>query len=153
MCGELVDFSIITNNELTDEELFIYNTQKILLFACRFNLTGVVTEALALHAKSKDRDKLFGQFWYLQCKLKEKFFDVPRGKITVTEWRSKVLSKEEQREAKKAPGGLKQAVIDKLPADVKSRFCEYLSQNKLPKKCLEDLADSYFLGQYRRSLG
>lgn len=159
--GELLDFKIVTTKkeDYEDEMLLLYNTWNICGFISKFELTadekidGIAIEGLSFGGIGGKKDLLQGNFWVLLVHLKKHFFDIPVGKIPVLSWRAKVLSKEEQREAKKPKNGLKQAVIDKLPADVRSRFEEYLVENKLPKKCLEDLADSYFLGQYRLSLG
>lgn len=159
--GELLDFEIVTSKkeEYDNEELLLYNASNVCRFIsnCELNLNesinGIAIEGLSFGGIGGKKDVLQGNFWVLLTHLKTYFNDIPVGKIPVLSWRSKVLSKEEQREAKKTKDGLKKAVIDKLPADVNPRFEKYLEETKLPKKCLADLADSYFLGQYRLSLG
>lgn len=172
--GALVDFTLVINKELNDEELFIWNVNKLLDFIdenCRRTgkePVGFVTEDLALHAISADKDKIWGQFWYLQCKLKEVYGWVPRGRIPVTSWRSYILTKKEQREAKTTKDGLKQAVFDKLPGDWQVRIMDYLEEHRVeinvakglnPEskskeylKARYDLGDAASLGLSRLSL-
>jgi len=163
MNGNLIDFLLVHNEHLHEEELFIYNISQIVDFsrglAARYVLEGFVTEALALHAPSKDKDQLFGQFWILQYELAKEFATVPRGKITVAEWRSSVLTKAEQRElkAEDSKNGLKIGCVRKLPEDVRERFEHYLAVNKVKriasKEPLYDLSDAYHIGKYRLSYG
>lgn len=158
MKGNLIDFLLIKNDILTAEELWIYNWQQLHEFikgmVARNILEGFVTEALALHAPSKEKDMLFGHFGYIQGKLAEKYPSAPRGKITVAEWRSTVLTKPEQKEWKaKDKNGLKMGCVEKLPTDVRARFENYLLANKIKriasKEPLYDLTDAYWLGKYR----
>lgn len=176
LSGNLRDFIVVCNGELQDEELISYNSDQLLNFVDKHfyqtgkEPTGFVTEALALHAKSADKDRVFGQFWHLQSELLKFYPWVPRGKISVAAWRASVLTKEEQREAKKlgCKDPLKVACYNKLPDDIRCRFEAYLEEhrdrinvakgNKLGGKSKEylnarlDISDAYLLGKYRLSL-
>jgi len=89
------------------------------------------------------------------------------GTVPVTMWRSKVLTKEEQREAKAAgTDGLKWAVFNKLPATTRKQYADYVeemkdeinmakdsklkpgSKSKKYVDALQDLADAYFIAKF-----
>lgn len=165
--GELIDFTIIasaTGNEKTKthlpvfngEDLLIYNADKINEFINhqdKYALDGIVIEGLSFGGLSGNKDILQGNFWYVRCELHRCCFGIiPIGIVPVTSWRSKTINKIERSEALEKYGKktyLKKGVYDKLPEEIKMRFQEYITKNKLKKDAVYDLADAYFLGIYR----
>lgn len=154
--GNLVDFMLLTPapQVWNNEELLIHIASEVTKFLSIFNITAIVIEGLSFNSFSSEKDKINGNFWHLRCALKERFNDIPIGIIAVTEWRSSVLSRAEQREIKKltTKDAIKKACIDKLPQTVRDCFSIYLSNNKFPAKGLMDLTDAYWLAIYRLSL-
>ncbi len=166
--GKLIDFAIIasaTGNEKTKthlpvfngEGLLIYNAERIKWFINRqdkYALDGVVIEGLSFGGLSGNKDILQGNFWHIRCELFLECgqYNVPIGIVPVTSWRSKTINKMEREEALEKYGKktyLKQGVYDKLPEEIKMRFQEYVTKNKLKKDAVYDLSDAYFLGKYR----
>lgn len=123
-------------------------------------------EKLALNAKGSSKDLLAGLNYAFQWQA-DKEFGLFLGVVPVTSWRSKVLSKEEQRVARtEGKDGLKWATYDKLPAAVREAFDLYVEEHKhyilqakdkkwkpssksnVYKLALLDLADAYWLARY-----
>ena len=147
--------------DLDDENLLIHNAQRVVDFikdARKLGkIEGIVFEGLSFMSVSGDKDKLYGNLWHMRCEVRKAFPDIPMGVVPVTTWRSKALSKEEQRYWKaQGKDGLKLGVVDKLPADVKLVFEEHLVYKGMKqlksKNPMFDLADSYFLAKYRLGL-
>lgn len=122
---------------------------------------GVVLEGLSFAGKGAAKDKQYGIFWCMLTALLDKVPGIIRGKVPVTSWRAKVLTKEEQKAAKTKTDGLKKACVDKLPQDVREKFEAYvkLSESWLRevkgskwKDCVYDLTDAYWMGKYRLTL-
>lgn len=172
---ELDDFILINLDSTYDgEKLLNAQWQKLKGFintASRWeNIEGITFEGLSFGSVGSGKDLLAGLLWYLRTRCTVVFPEVPVGIVPVTSWRSKVLSKEEQKEATKEKDGLKKACVDKLPADVKERFLKYVEYNKdhinsckvkdwkpgsnskVYLDSMYDLCDAYWLGKYRLSL-
>ena len=162
--GSVVDCLLVTE-ESEEEELISTISNKIMDWIRDRSSTirGVVIEGLSYNAFSSQKDLIAGNLWYLKTSLYTKFPWLPVGIIPVSLWRSSVLTKPEQKEAKLDKNdGLKKACVDKLPTDVAKFFKDYLDTYKFPfslskkkgykDKALFDLTDAYFLGRYRQSL-
>jgi hypothetical protein len=167
--GTLEDFTLITPEE-THEDLLCGISDEILEFisACRHTTgfvptRGFVIEGLSFNSFSSSKDVIAGNFWNLRCDLFRFYPSVPIGIIPVTSWRSWLLTKEEQKEAKlDKKDGLKKACVAKLPDGVRKQFEGYLYTREFPEslrknkdhqeKALYDLTDAYFIGKYRQTL-
>lgn len=124
-------------------------------------VSGALIEGLSFGSVGSGKDFLAGLQWYFRAQFAfnyQKFL----GTTPVSQWRSKVLNKDEQKAAKLAgKEGLKKACVEKLPESVKLLFSEYIHQNEkqiravkksLWKDCIYDLTDAYWIAEYCRSL-
>jgi len=170
--GTLIDYTLI--NEPDDEvELIItqwfYLTRFIRENICSHeDIKGALIEGLAFGAVGGSKDFLAGLQWYFRARMRDDY-GVFLGTVPVSKWRAVVLDKAEQREAKAAgKDGLKQAVVNKLPEDVRSAFADYVeackdrillakypqskpgSRSTRHQEALYDLADAYFIADYCR---
>jgi hypothetical protein len=151
---------IVTKKEELDEEyLLLYMEDQVAQFALDYSkgnkLVATVLEGLSFGSKSAKSDLIAANWWGVVTTLRTLYPNLLIGKIPVTSWRSKIVTRDEQKEAKALhkTDPLKKVVVAKLPPDVLSTFEKYLSDNKLKKSCMYDLADAYFLGQVRLTLG
>lgn len=169
--GEMVDFTLICE-ALADNEMLLrvqWYTFRHWIDAVTDSLVDLkagLIEGLAFGAVGGSKDFLAGLQWYFRAQFLGEY-NFSLGTVPVTMWRSKVLTKEEQRDAKAAgKDGLKWAVFNKLPATVRTQFANYVelhrdeinrakdAKTKLgskSKKYLEamwDLADAYFIAQH-----
>ena len=150
--NKVIDFKIIAS-KLNDEELLNWNAAEIVKFTKKIIPSYIVIEGLSLKSKSPYLDRIFGNMWVTRCALRNAFGEDMRiGIIPVLSWRNNLLSKAERKEAKYETNGIKIAVVKKLPTKLEKRFLNYIKVNKLPKKSLCDLSDSFFLGVYRNKL-
>ena len=117
-------------------------------------LDGVVLEGLSFGSKSGSSDLIAANSWIVTVDLRRKYPNIPIGRISVLEWRNSLTDKEERKLAKEKYGkkAVKQMVVDRLPLDVKKKFEEYITDNKMGKEGVFDLSDAYFLGVYRLGL-
>ena len=162
--GSMKDFTLICLAD-EDEELILKQWEYFDDWVCQNafpeNLKGALIEGLSFGSVGSGKDFLAGLQWYFRSQFKA-CYGLFLGTTPVSQWRSKVLTKEEQREAKKeGKDGLKKACVAKLPADVRERFSEYLAEHEqelrkvkksLWKDCIFDLCDAHFIAQYRLSL-
>jgi len=166
--GEVIHFTLLAPHKDLDDVGIINEQWQELNYnlnytaACDF----AVIEGLSFAAVGSGKDFLAGLQWHFRANM-ELQHSVFLGPVPVTSWRSKVLSKEEQREAK-ADGkdGLKWAVFNKLPAQIRKNFSDYVYLHRerinaakgLGPKSVKyvdaswDLADAYWLAEYRRKL-
>lgn len=165
--GELVDFGVLaTTKEMADDESLLVLTDSYFTNIVNTHKVGsVVIEGLAFAAKSSRSDLIAGNWWHLRASLYQNTHVQRIGSIPVTAWRNRVLNltKNGREELKKFYGDdyLKAAVFDKLPQHVAYKFVEYTETLDYPKgypsnkkkEAKFDLADAYFLGQHRLSLG
>lgn len=151
--GELIEFRLFTPSakEWNDEALLMHIAECITSFLSKFDITAIAIEGLSFNSFSSEKDKINGNFWHLRCALKETFPEALIGIIPVNSWRNHLLSKVEQKAAKDSGGkdAIKKACVVRLPRSVEERFSSYLSRNKLPSKCMFDLTDAFFIGQFR----
>lgn len=151
--NKLIDFKVISNKKLDFEELLIWNADEILNFCKRGNLSYVAFEGLSLGGASGFKDMIQGNFWHVRCTIRKHYGDkFPIGSIPVLSWRSKVLTKDERKDAKKVKEGLKIFVVNKLPAHIKTNFENYIKKHNLSPKSIYDLADAYHIALYRNNL-
>lgn len=155
--GELVDFIVISPPMYLDGvELLVYQWAKLDTFVYNYHkyLEGIALEGLSFNSVSSDKDLLSGLFWHLRTMLFVEYPSIPVGVCPVLAWRSKVLSKEERKALSlvKVKDGLKKAVVGKLPFGVRVKFEEYIRERGLKKESIWDLADAFFIAQYRLGL-
>lgn len=151
--GELKDFRLICPSmNLDGVELGAYQLDwySDFLYYNGLDLNPpkvALIEGLSFGAIGGAKDILAGLNWAFRIhSLKHYKFYL--GVCPVSQWRSKVLSKEEQREAKQTKDGLKKFVVNKLPVDVREAFTEYVKSKCFKKDSLYDLADAYFLAKH-----
>lgn len=145
---------VIANSVLDKEDMMAYQWTAMQgwLDGYQSQIKGAL-EGISFAAKGSSKDFLCGIQWHFRAAFKARY-DSYLGVIPVTSWRCKVLTPLEQAEAKAFhKDGLKIYVVNKLPVDVKERFEEYLKFSKIKASSIQDLADAYFIAQYRRSLG
>lgn len=97
----LVDFAIVSNNDLTEEALLNYNMCNILSFICKNdNKAGLVKyialEELSFNSPSSMADLIAANKWVLRVGILNEWPEINVKQVSVKEWRSKVVSKEEQ---------------------------------------------------------
>ncbi len=151
--GELKDFRLICPSMTLDGvELVQYQVDQYVKFLIKNDLTYnkpkvALIEGLSFGAIGGAKDILAGLNWVFRfVSLSTGGFYL--GTVPVAGWRSKVLNKEEQRDAKQIKDGLKKAVVDKLPVDVRLLFTEYVKSKGFKKESLYDLADAYMISRY-----
>ena len=149
---ELLDFEIVRSVTLKEERLLLHNTKKIMKFIKRDKTYCVALEGLSFGGKSAMKDVIDGNYWMVRCAIRKFNKKIFIGSIPVLTWRNDILSKLERKNAKGVRDGLKIAVVDKLPKDIKGDFEYYLKNNNLPKKSVYDLADAYGVVCYRHKL-
>lgn len=150
--GELVAFMLICpDKELDGVALIDYQWEQLSDYLFNYqDADYAIIEGLAFGAVGSGKDMLSGLNWYFRTRA-EREHRIFMGTAPVSMWRSKVLSKEEQREAKTwGKDGLKLATVRKLPMGVLTQFEEYIAKNKFKKTSLYDLTDSYFIAQHCR---
>lgn len=152
--GGLVDFMLICPDKTLDGvDLIEYQWNSLdSVLSSTTQADYALIEGLAFGAVGSGKDMLAGLNWFFRTNAKIEF-GLYVGTVPVSMWRSQVLSKEEQREAKaNGKDGLKKATVAKLPTAVLDAFGDYITKNKLKRDSLYDLADSYFIAQHCRKL-
>ena len=154
---EVVDFKLICSEEKDDVLLLLYQWKEVDAFL-RKNivdgvcLAGALIEGLSFGSVGSGKDFLAGLQWYMRARLRSEW-GVFLGTVTVSGWRSKVLTKEEQRAAKSlGKDGLKVAVVDKLPEDVREAFADYVKIKGFKKASIYDLADAAMIAKHCKML-
>jgi len=152
--GELIDYKLINEPKLDGEELILLQLQQLHTFildniyvGANAGLAGALIEGLSFGSVGSGKDFLAGLQWAFRVFM----YDTYRflGTVPVSEWRSKVLTKEEQREAKAAgKDGLKKACVEKLPWEVREAFVDYVGKLKVKKDALYDACDAYWIAQH-----
>lgn len=147
----LVDFCVVGHPTLKNEDVLIFNTENIMAFLEKHQKNDIAIEGLSFMANSSSKDLLWGNFWCLRTQIKKDFMDcVNVSIIPVARWRKTVLTRDEQRSAKKTlKGKLKRACVLKLPEDVFKKFDLYIRENKLKKDAIYDLTDAYFIAKFQ----
>lgn len=155
--GELIDFGIVSNSEILDEELLDKNWRDVqkIIKPYKDNISHIVIEGLSFQSASKCRDLIDGNFWSIRHHLWKMFRGTKIEIVPVSRWRKLVIPIERQRELKelikwgivKKNNWQKIECVYKLPDDVKEKFEDYLEKHNY-KNGLFDLTDSYFIGQY-----
>lgn len=167
--GRLEDQLLIptqkTNDFDDDENLIRYMSSTILGFSQRHTPTAFAQEGLSFGSSSGRTDLIAANWWYTRILLKDYFPDALFGSVPVLSWQSQTLDlKKAGRALLKETYGkdyLKKAVCALLPPSVEVTFKEYLGnfewpkgyENAKKKTALWDLADAYFMGQYRLRIG
>jgi hypothetical protein len=168
--GELIGSILICNSKLDNEELIVYQFAKMTEWLLGFledeDTLAALIEGLSFGSVGSGKDFLAGLQWYFRARFKVEFATY-LGTVPVSLWRSKVLTKEEQREVKAAgKDGLKWAVFNKLPAVTRKQYADYVeilkdeinmakdsklkpgSKSKKYVDALQDLADAHFIAKH-----
>jgi hypothetical protein len=160
--GALFEYAVLSPDKSYDNEPLILYQWAILAdlleaWDSEETITHAILEGLSFGAKGNRKDLQTGLFWWLRTSLWAQRPKTRVDIVPVARWRSFVLSKEEQKEAKKIPSGLKKACVDKLPHEVKAKFLAYLKEEEPRlratkqsqwKDCIYDLTDAYWIGHY-----
>ena len=108
-------------------------------------LRGGLIEGLSFGSVGSGKDFLAGLQWIFRYNF-EDVFGLHLGTVPVSMWRSQVLTKAEQREAKaEGKDGLKRAVYNKLPEQARQFVDGFVAQEGLKKTAIYDGADAYFI--------
>lgn len=154
--GDFVDSLLICEPKLDNEELIIQQWQRFdSWLSSHLNppdvLAGALIEGLSFGSVGSGKDFLAGLQWYFRAQFRDDY-NIFLGTVPVSMWRSKVLTKEEQREAKaQGKNGLKEAVFAKLPADLQELFRQ-VAKTFGKKDSIFDQADAYFIALHRFNL-
>lgn len=162
--GTMMDFTVVqTKKEEFDDELLLLHVEKeVCAFIAKVNtdlpydkVTAVVIEGLSFGSKSARSDLIAGNWWHVKAEIRRRWPDMMIGAIPVTSWRSKVINKELMKEykAKFKTNHQKIAVVEHLKPHIRKTFETYIAREKFPKSTIYDLADAYWLGQYRLTKG
>lgn len=150
--GELIDYTLINEPKLDGEELILLQLHQLDKFLqdnidSNEELAGALIEGLSFGSVGAGKDFLAGLQWAFRVFMYGNYRFL--GTVPVSEWRSKVLTKEEQREAKASgKDGLKKACVEKLPWEVQEAFVDYVGKMKVKKDALYDLCDAYWIAQH-----
>lgn len=153
----LVDFMLVNPPKSMDgEELIHYQWQDLDEFILPYatQLRGVALEGLSFNSVGSGKDLLAGIFWYIRTCLFRYYPTKPVGVIPVLAWRSKVIDAAERKviNSFRVKDGIKKFTVEKLPYEVKVKFEQYIREQGIKKEAIYDLADAYFIAQYRLSL-
>ena len=124
--GALIDYKLLSNTQLDNEELILWQWEELTEFVndntnSPMELKGALIEGLSFGSVGSGKDFLAGLQWYFRCQMKDGY-GLFLGTVPVSMWRSKVLTKEEQKEAKAlGKDGLKLACFEKLPRSEERR--------------------------------
>lgn len=151
--GALIDYKLLGSTKLDNEELILWQWEELVHFLSDnlnspFDLKGSLIEGLSFGSVGSGKDFLAGLQWYFRCQMRDGY-DKYLGTCPVSLWRSQVLTKEEQREAKAlGKDGLKIACFEKLPWEVQEAFKEYVRKLGAKKTAIYDLTDAYLISQH-----
>lgn len=170
--GIMVDYLLICESVLDNEQLIVSQFATMCAWLERTleedDKLFAMIEGLAFGAVGSGKDFLAGLQWYFRTRFMILYNHL--GTVPVSMWRSKVLSKDEQREAKaEGKDGLKWAVFNKLPAHVRKQFADYVEEHKdainaaktgakkgsTSKKYVDgmmDLSDAYYIAHFCLSI-
>lgn len=154
--GGFVDCLLIFEPKIDNEELIIHQWSCLdswleEMLKSRGRIAGALIEGLSFGSVGSGKDFLAGLQWYFRAQFRDDY-GIFLGTVPVTMWRSKVLTKEEQREAKaQGKNGLKEAVFAKLPLNIQGRFKE-VAKKYGKKDSIYDLSDAYFISLHRFNL-
>lgn len=152
--GELVDYKLLSNTKLDNEELIVWQWGELVQFLEEWDTTirGALIEGLSFGSVGSGKDFLAGLQWYFRCQMVDRL-GIFLGVVPVTMWRSKVLTKEEQKEAKAlGKDGLKIACFEKLPFDTQESFKSYARCVGAKKTAIYDITDAYWIAQHCKKL-
>lgn len=155
--GELVGYKLLSNTKLDNEELILWQWEELVHFlsdntSSHEDVKGALVEGLSFGSVGSGKDFLAGLQWYFRCQMRdaEGLF---LGTVPVSMWRSKVLTKEEQKEAKAlGKDGLKIACFEKLPFDTQESFKSYARCVGAKKTAIYDITDAYWIAQHCKKL-
>lgn len=156
--GALVEFTLIRPfSDMSDEDILNYVEDMTLFFVseclAQGSVAGIGVEGLSFNSVGSGKDFLAGIWWTVKRALYNNY-EIPVGVIPNQSWFSYVISKEEKRALllSTEKDKRKKAVVNKLPFEVKVRFEKYILDNGCKKEGIYDLADAFWIAQYRRSL-
>lgn len=122
----------------------------------KWSVDKFVIEGLAYTRASAHKDFIQGIYWGVRSHIRRESPHVLIGSIAVNSWRSKVLTRDEQKEAKKIytpkTEALKIATYKKLPDHIYQVFIDFIEQMNYTPKTIYDLSDAYFLTKHRNTL-
>lgn len=151
--GALIDYTLLGNAKLDNEELILWQWEGLVKFiddntSCVEDVKGALIEGLSFGSVGSGKDFLAGLQWYFRCQMQDGY-GLFLGTVPVSMWRSKVLTKEEQKEAKAlGKDGLKVACFEKLPWEVQEAFKDYVQKMGTKKGSWADLTDAYWIAQH-----
>lgn len=174
--GSIIDLELINAGAEWDKEYLIqYQWDRISAFINnQKSVRAIALEGLAFGSNSQGFDLLCGIHWYIRTQLLYDYPTLYGGVIPVTMWRSKILTKDEQKAWKAEYAGnkvgLKHGVLSKIPQNDRHKIDLYLEEHKdrinearnkdwkpgsksnKYKECIFDLGDAWGIGMYRLSL-
>jgi hypothetical protein len=158
--GELLDFTLVSNSELKDEQLLISNVSNLINWiekvqGCTAQPDRIRIEGLSFGSQSGSKDVIAGQFWMLRCELVKKWPCTKIEIVPVTSWRSPLFNKAERKEltdAKKLYTASKKSLKGLKGLDRKAVMCrnkelelacsiKEATWNKLDPKTQKDVLD------------
>lgn len=148
--GNLEDFMLISPpKEMDGVELIAYQwdlLNKFLGNGLKI-LDGALIEGLSFGAIGGAKDLLAGLNWYFRVEMSRLGYFL--GTVPVTMWRSKVVHKDEAKEAKAlGKDGIKKVTVSKVPIDILEKFQSYVVKNGCKKDAIYDLVDAYFIAKH-----
>ena len=90
-----VQFRLIkcSSDQYKDEDVMIYNWQKIKELILEFNPEHIVIEGLSYDSISGSKDIIAGNFWYIRTRIKIEFPDINVHIVSVKSWREPLFNK------------------------------------------------------------
>lgn len=134
--GSIADLELINPGKDLDGEFLIkYQWDHIHDFLKRHqSIRAIALEGLAFGSQDSSYDLLCGIHWHIRTQLFTFYPKIFSGVIAVSSWRSKILSKEEQRMWKANfmgdRVGLKHGVLSKIPENDMRKIDIYMDVNR-----------------------
>lgn len=159
------DHFFMVKSKKNDEELLIENADIICKIIASHNIKKIHLEGLSFNSVSSSKDLIAGNFWYVRTILKQRFPEIEICVIPVQKWRSKILTKEDNKARKiakdvlkefskgkskeeikqfKLLSSIKNQTYLKLPETIKNQIDEMTNKDEK-----YDLTDSYFICHFK----
>ena len=156
---EVIHYGIIASDIPADngEELLLNISGDLLILKKMMfgkEKIDMVIEGLSFGSKTGMRDLIDALHWHIRTMYRFSFSDALIGVAPPNTWRNALSTPQERKDAKANLGKdhLKKMMVNKLPEELRKKYLDYIKSKHRKKESIYDLADSYWIGQYRITL-